>query len=284
MAARLPLLYAMILAGEAVALLLRYTDNPPSSSAPLSVNLGWGGLLAMVIMLIYSIARRSRGLRQVARLSTWLHFHIFMGFQGALLVLFHSAHLFTRDAPISVLNPGFLSFIAVMVVFFSGIFGRYMYSLLPRSIKGERIAVAEAEKEIAALGDVPNEVKALWADAKQPGSLFGLIKADLDAMSALGALKSMDLPSDVKEAARRRLYLERRLISAQAAERIFRRWIIAHRPLAAIMYVLAVVVTSSSRTCSRRGSDARGAVDPPLLFRRLGRRGGRTRRRRLPQG
>jgi hypothetical protein len=239
---RLPILYALILAVETVVLLVRYAGDPPASSSRLSVYLGWGGLLAMVVMLIYSVARRSRRLRQTARLSYWLHFHIFMGVQGAILVLFHSAHLFLREAPLNVLNPGFLSFAAVMVVFFSGIFGRYMYAMLPRTIQGERMEAKDIEQEIRGMsGELPKEVAALWSGAAAAQGFIGLLKADLATRGAAGKLSSLGLTAEVEALARRRLLLERRLISYHAAEKIFRRWIIAHRPLAAIMYVLAAV-------------------------------------------
>ena len=242
MAARLPILYAIILIAETAYLFQRYLSARPGSSDPISVWLGWGGIGAMVVMLVYSIARRSRGLRQFARLSYWLHFHIFMGFQGMILVLFHSSHLFFREAPISALNPGFLSFIAVLIVFFSGIFGRYMYAMLPRKIGGEQMLARDVEEELAAMpGDLPADVQALWGNAKGANGFLDLIRADMETRRSIRALSSMSITEDIRDLAERRLLLERRLISVKAAERIFRRWIIAHRPIAAIMYVLTAV-------------------------------------------
>lgn len=237
----IPIFYFVIILIETIYLATIYLNDPPDSSAPLSVNLGWGGLIAMVVMLVYSIARRSRGLRQVARLSTWLHLHIFLGFQGMILVGFHSAHLFTREAPISPLNPGLLSFIFVLIVFFSGIFGRYMYSLLPRSIHGERMEMKDVNAELTALTDLPEAVLALSKQGAQPSGFFGLIRADLDARRARRALSAMSLSPEVRALAERRLLLERRMIAYQAANKIFSRWIVAHRPIAAMMYVLAAV-------------------------------------------
>jgi hypothetical protein len=126
MAARLPILYALLVLAELGYLIWRYATNPPASSDPFSVWLGWIGLGAMTFLLIYSVARRSRALRSIARLSYWLHFHIFLAVFGFVAAFFHSLHLFQKPA-INPLNPGFLNFVAVIVVFFSGIYGRYMY-------------------------------------------------------------------------------------------------------------------------------------------------------------
>lgn len=169
----LPYAYAVILIAEAVFLLQRYLTNPPGSSAPLSIWAGWISLLSMVVLLIYTVARRARALRNFARLSHWLNFHIFLAFQAVLFGFFHCWHLFFgREAPIQWLNPGVLNGLAVTIVFFSGIFGRYLYSRLPEAMRG----------------------RPLTSDEKQnPGAM------------------------------------------------IFRRWIILHRPLAGILYVLSVV-------------------------------------------
>jgi uncharacterized membrane protein HdeD (DUF308 family) len=169
MSKRLPIVYALVILFEIAYLGWRYATDPPSSSSTLSIALGWAGLLSMVIMLVYTFARRSRRLKQLARLSTWLHFHIFAGVQGVVFVVFHSMHLFTREARVNLLNPAVINLIAVLVVFASGIFGRYLYGQLPRNEEGEIL----------------------------PG--------------------------------------------VAAVEKIFRRWIVLHRPIAAIMYVLSAV-------------------------------------------
>ncbi len=243
MADRMPIIYGLVLIIETMALLYRYVVvPPPGSSDPLSIWLGWAGLAAMIIMLIYSVARRSRALRQWARLSYWLHFHIFMGVQGVLLTVFHSSHIFHRDAPISWLNPGLLCFIAVMVVFLSGIFGRYMYSWLPRTIKGDRMAADEAQSELRALDTpIPEAVQARIDEAKEPTGFISLLSSDFELRSIRKACIAEVSDLRTRDLVDRRLTVQRKLHMVRAAERLFRRWIIAHRPLAAIMYVLAAV-------------------------------------------
>ena len=240
MGKRLPWVYALISILFFVGLTHRYATNPPTSSDPLSIGLGWVGLGAMIVMLAYSLARRFKGLRDFARLSYWLHLHIFLGVIGFIAVVFHSLHVFTRDAPISLLNPGFLNFIAVVIVFFSGIFGRYLYAQLPHS-RGEYMLASEIDAEIERLGEVSDEVRALFAVSAEATSFIGLIKADLATRDAIRQLRGMHLDPEVEAVAERRLKLERRLVAWDVADSVFRRWIIFHRPLAGVLYVLSAV-------------------------------------------
>jgi len=233
--------YTLIVIAEILGLGWIYATDPPGSSDPLSIWLGWGGLGSMIVMLVYSIARRVKALRELARLRYWLHFHIWLGVQGMVFVLFHSAHLFTKET-IHWLNPGTINLIAVLVVFGSGIFGRYLYSLVPRSIGGQQLLASEIEKEIDGMtADLPPAVKALWADAPTASSLGDLVRADLRTRAALKTLRGIELGPEVSALAKRRVQLERRLAAWSTADKLFRRWMVLHRPLAAIMYVISAV-------------------------------------------
>jgi hypothetical protein len=237
----LPAVYSVIIATEVAYFSWRWWTDPPAPTSSLSINLGWVGLGSMVVMLVYSLARRSRALREWARLSAWLHFHIFLGVQGFVCVVFHSLHLFTRAYAVHLMNPAVLNFIAVAVVFFSGLFGRYLYSFLPRTMGGEQMAARDVEAELAKLGTLPAAVQPLLPKGAVPRGFGALISADLETRGALRRLKTLDVPADARALVERRLKLQSRLHALGAAEKIFQRWIILHRPLATIMYVLSVV-------------------------------------------
>ena len=237
----LPAIYAVIVTVEIAALAWRFSTNPPAPTSSFSINLGWVGLGSMVVMLIYSVARRSRALRNVARLSAWLHFHIFLGVQGMVCVVFHSLHLFTRSFGVNLGNPAVLNFIAVCVVFFSGLFGRYLYSFLPRTLGGEQMAARDVEAELAKLGELPPEARALLPTGPAPRGFGALVSADRQTRAAISKLPSLKLPPQTHELIERRLRLQLRLHMLSGAERIFQRWIVLHRPLATVMYVLSVV-------------------------------------------
>ncbi|MEL6345246.1 MAG: hypothetical protein AAFV53_19220 [Myxococcota bacterium] len=238
----LPILYFLILLFELIGLSWYFATHDVAPSGALSVLLGWVGLGSMIVMLVYSIARRSRALRRMMRLSYWLHLHIFLGLQGVLLIGFHCAHLFTRAAPIHWLNPGVLNFIAVVIVFFSGIFGRYLYAWLPRKISGEQMAEREVDEELANLDEpLPPAVEQLWGDAPGGRGFIAMIGADLRTRAALRAVSRMDLSARALALAKRKVRLMRQRAVLRSTQRLFRYWIVLHRPLAGAMYVLSLV-------------------------------------------
>ena len=237
----LPAVYAVIIVAEIGWFSWRWVTDPPAPTSAFSINLGWVGLISMVVMLFYSVARRSRALRGMARLSAWLHLHIFLGVQGMVCVLFHSLHLFTRTYGVNLMNPAVLNLIAVVVVFCSGLFGRYLYSFLPRTLGGEQMAARDVEAELGKLGELPAEVKPLLPAGAVPRSFGGLVAADRETRGALGKLHALKLEPQVAELVERRLKLQLRLHMLGAAEKVFQRWIVLHRPLASVMYILSVV-------------------------------------------
>ena len=56
-----------------------YVWLKPDAGGWLNLIVGSLGLGSMIAMMAYSIARRSKTLREILRLSTWLHLHIFLG-------------------------------------------------------------------------------------------------------------------------------------------------------------------------------------------------------------
>lgn len=242
MARFLPFVYFALLAAEAIGLTAVYAVLRPESSSLLNVALGSIGLASMVVMLVYSIARRSKLLRGWARLSTWLHLHIFLGLQGVLLVFFHCVPMLYREGHAALLNPGILNLIAVSVVFFSGLFGRYLYAQVPKTLGGQHLAIRELEEELKQLdSQVPREVHALWASAPQRGGVFAIVGSDMQRRGALRKLNSMGLEPEVRALAARRVTLEWQKAVLGGAQGIFRLWILLHRPLAIAMYFLSFV-------------------------------------------
>jgi len=237
----MPAVYAVIIIAEVGFFSWRWATDPPAPTSAFSVNVGWVALVSMVVMLVYSLARRSRALREWARLSAWLHFHIFLGVQGFVCALFHSLHMFTREYGVNFANPAVLNFVAVTVVFCSGLFGRYLYAFLPRTMGGEQMAARDVEAELGKLGELPAEVRPLLPSGPAPRSFGALISADLATRRSLGTLRGLKLAPGVAGLVERRLRLQRRLHALGAAEKIFQRWIVLHRPLASIMYILSVV-------------------------------------------
>lgn len=240
MGKHLPKLYALILLLETIVLGAIYVISPPDPSDPLSVWLGTLGLASMVIMLVYSFARRLKFLRDIARLSYWLHLHIFLGLQGFVFVCFHSVPMVTGR--FYLLNPGVLNFLAVCVVIASGFFGRWLFAQVPKTLGGRHMEAKEVEAELKSMNaTLPASVTALWEGIPATKSILDMVKADSDRRMAHRKLAKLDLEPEVFTLASRRLALERHKAALAVTQRVFRYWILLHRPIAAILYVLSAL-------------------------------------------
>lgn len=231
----------LILILEGLSLTALYVVIQPASASWLNVAVGSLGLLSMTLMLVYSIARRSKRLRDVMRLSGWLQLHIFLGLQGILLTFIHCLPLLWRGGWPILVNPGMLNLYAVIVIFASGLFGRYLYAQVPKTLGGQHLEAKALDAEIGAIKDLPAEVSALWKDAPGARSFFGVLTASFARRRALGRLRTMKLAPEVASLARRRVVLEHQKAAMTAAQRVFHYWIVLHRPIAIGMYFLSGV-------------------------------------------
>lgn len=258
----LPVAYYALLITEVVALAVLHELRPDESGGVGFASLcGWAGTASMLLMHVYSIRRRVRALRHLGRLGTWLHFHIFMGLQGALLVTYHSLHLHVA-ASIQALNIA-----CVLVVVLSGMIGRYLYSLIPKAQSGERLSALEVERELSSLAAdaepptpaLGSAMASLAGTAAAKGGTVGLPRLIAEDAGARAALRDLERAlRDARRAgaevarvdafaaaARRRVLLSRRLVTLAAAERVFGGWTILHKPLtfillgATLLHVLA---------------------------------------------
>jgi hypothetical protein len=262
----LPLPYYAILFAELIALSALYRVRPTTAGDPVGHGIGWVGTASMCIMHVYSLRKRVRAWSRWGRLRTWLQFHIFMGLQGALLVTFHSLHLAT------LVNLSGLTLLMTLIVVASGIFGRYLYSFIPKGLSGERLSAIEVEKELTELASLlarsahPDLEAAMaeYAQATTVGksaSLAQLVREDVQVRRALrhvdraiaNAVRSSG-ESELEQFAaglRRRVLLTRRLAMLTVAERLFRNWTILHKPLtyllggSVLLHIVAHYIYSS---------------------------------------
>ena len=89
-----------------------------------------GFFLMLMTEILYSIRKRMRG-TSWGRMSFWLQFHIFTGLVGPYMVLLHTSWKFNGLA-------GALTLLTVIIVF-SGIIGRYIFTRIPRTLDGLEI-------------------------------------------------------------------------------------------------------------------------------------------------
>lgn len=218
---------------------------------------GFIGAAMMILMLTYSLRKRTRMLGKLFTLRRWLDFHIFLGIFGPLLIVLHTS--FKVQGLVAV---AFWSMVAVAL---SGYLGRYLYIQIPRNIEGKELSLAEIEQNRADFNQrlqtfglssedlAEVERLSLPANLERQGSfrlLVGMLAADImrpvlvrRVERRLRTQSGVSL-GEYRQAARlavRRTVLRRRVIALEKVQELFHYWHVVHKPFAIIMYLIMIV-------------------------------------------
>lgn len=229
------------------------------------------GLLALGIfafLWLYPVRKKFRSLAWTGTIARWLDVHVLLALALPLLVAIHASWHFT-----GVIGLGFW---AMMIVWASGVVGRYIYTRIPRGKAGIELSLEEIAghrgellREIAARTGLPvGEVEDALATDAGPTSGLGLlgtlrrmVRDDLARRRAArelrrrfreaGPRRRKDDRENLAEAVRlasREMALTQQARMLDATHDLFRFWHVAHRPvavaaLAAVVIHVAVVVS-----------------------------------------
>ena len=226
------------------------------------------GILAVDIFLflwLYPLRKKVRWLGWTGAVGRWLDVHVTAALLMPLLVGVHAGWRFE-----GIIGLGF---VAILVVWASGIVGRYLYTRIPRTRSGAEMDLAQVGAERRALlteicavtGLTPAAVEARLAIGLKPGASSGLAGAFADLVrndiarwravrrfraSLAGEGSGLDPVAlgRVSRLARREASLGEQVRMLEATHRVFRFWHVAHRPVAltalvAVTVHLAVVIT-----------------------------------------
>jgi hypothetical protein len=224
--------------------------------APVGHGYGVVGSLFMVVGVVgYGVRKRWRPLRRAGNLKTWLDVHIFLCTLGPFLVLLHTTFKFGGIVSIS--------FWSMVIVVLSGVFGRYVYVRIPKTVHGAFLsleAVAERRDELlnALRGRIGEDLAGSLASRQthasddSPGLLRGLFLAvrydstrrrrERQISSALkrsGVPRSQRLPllASLRDEAR----LREQMVLLKPFQRLFHYWHVLHLPLAIVMFLILAV-------------------------------------------
>ncbi len=221
--------------------------------------LGIAGTLMMIFgVSIYMIRKRVRAFFRWGLLKHWLEFHIFLCVVGPIFVLFHTAFKFGGIVSIS-----FWSMTAVVL---SGVAGRFIYTKIPRSIKGNELdsmEIARLQKEYSLklkenhnLNDeIIEEIEKYGFEGKkeEPGtwsSIMTVLKDRFIIKKSLTLFKKSlknsgvtdpGLVKQILETAKEKIALERKTRVLKSMHRLFRYWHIFHLPFAIAMFVIMLI-------------------------------------------
>jgi len=233
-----------------------YSDLAPLFAPTGLVGQGFGIVGAGMIMVGvagYTLRKRLRFMARLGALRHWLQVHIFLCTLGPFLVLLHTTFKFGGIVSIA--------FWSMAIVVTSGIFGRYVYAHIPKTINGRFLGLESiAEKvraltqDIAAKTNLPAaDLEALLVPAGVAGTRSGLVGAlafamreDLRQRRHLRGVRRFlhgrgvprELQAPVLELAREERRLRQQTLLLHPFQRLFRYWHVVHLPLATVMFVV----------------------------------------------
>jgi len=190
--------------------------------------LGIAGATLFVLLLIYSLVKRSAWIRgrvtKHASLRVILSFHVYTGVVGALLGILHSGHTFQ-----SPLGIGLVS--AMLAVVLSGFVGRYYLAQIGTDLREQqtRLGALRTRYDLLAAeatGVIPQGAAAVVLPGTAPGSSVprasGAGVPGIPLKHLLGAI------ADLEHAIGRR----------EALKRTLSRWTVLHVAAALVLYPL----------------------------------------------
>ena len=238
-----------------------HTERPYSElhetykpSGLIGQGLGIAGTLMMLVGVVsYMIRKRWSFLERFGKLRSWLTFHIFLCTLGPFLVLLHTTFKFGNIASIS--------FWSMAVVVGSGVFGRYVYVRIPKTVNGQfltpqviQLAHTNLVKKLSGITKLPQESVASLANVAKPSNrivkaVFQSIGFEMKKRKLRGyferRLREMGIDDAVRKTAVPLLMdnaqLQMRAKLMQPFVRAFGYWHVLHIPLALVMLVALII-------------------------------------------
>ncbi len=213
-----------------------------------------GSGMVLVGVLMYSLRKRLVFLARIGKLKYWLEVHIFLCTLGPFLVLLHTSFRFGGIVSIA--------FWSMTVVVVSGVFGRYVYARIPKTINGRFLSMKaiEAERDrlwgrVGKMLDLaPRDVDRVLHTNPLPrprGFLHAIalaVRADLAKRRHVRQVRRMlhrrGVPRHTLNVLtaliQNRFQLEQQAVLLTPFQRLFRYWHILHLPLAIVMLVVVI--------------------------------------------
>ncbi|MEZ4650006.1 MAG: hypothetical protein R3E97_14695 [Candidatus Eisenbacteria bacterium] len=212
------------------------------------------GTVLMLLLFLYSWRKRSRTLGKVGKTRQWLSLHIYCGVIGPLLIVLHSSFKVTGLVAVS--------FWAMVAVALSGVFGRYLYQRIPRTVLGQAMAPDEIRiqeltvdrqlREQHAASDEFLEGLQVVARGRRgfESAVLGVMAAAAQEMTVKRRLTrylwarqewrdaERDRRPGLEELCRQKTQVHARLHRLEQYQTAFHYWHVIHKPFAAIMVLV----------------------------------------------
>jgi hypothetical protein len=227
-----------------------YRELRPAGSRGLLF--GIVGASMMILMLGYTVRKRFQGLSRWGALPYWLDAHIYFGVIGPLCIVLHTS--FKIQGLVAI---AFWSMVCVAV---SGVLGRYLYSQIPRNLRGDQMTLEEVRRSRDQLRNALREEFGLSDSAvahleksrearAEDGAWRALARAlagDIGRVLGSRSVAHSDLRGGRSHAQIARMnqvlgqmtMLDRRIQVWHHMQRLFHYWHVFHKPFAIVMYIV----------------------------------------------
>jgi hypothetical protein len=200
---------------------------------------------------MYSTRKRVRALWNLGKLSVWLEVHIFLCLLGPVLVMYHTTFKAGGIAAISLWS--------MLSVAMSGIVGRFLYVLIPRTVSGSEMTTNQineqfdAQEKVLLESEIGRDMRQMidrsFAKMKRPENISQTVGAFLHLQKLKRQVRSL-IHSAVRQshvehkaahklvrvASARATLIQKSLLLIQV-EKLFYYWHAIHLPFTAIMLV-----------------------------------------------
>ncbi|MCG6936708.1 MAG: transcriptional regulator [Gammaproteobacteria bacterium] len=253
--------------GVTIVLLIGWSNrdsNYLSAETGAGYVLGIVGGSLMLILLLYPVSKHVKLLSRIMSIRTWFVIHMLFGIIGPVLILFHS------NFQLGSANSS-IALICMLLVAFSGLIGRYIYTRIHHGLYGSRKTLTEFKQKTE---NEHSELLSLYAqDEELTGHLKKLEEKALQSYSSLtmslwhaiylafsapilrrrvlrllkkthtenGESKSLPDREVVARCVKRYTLAHRQIAAFSVYERLFSLWHILHFPLFIMMIITAVI-------------------------------------------
>jgi len=253
--------------GVTIVLLIGWSNR---DSNYLSAETGTGYLLGivggslMILLLLYPLSKEVTLLSRLLPIRHWFSIHMIFGVVGPVMILFHS------NFQLGSTNSS-IALVSMLLVAFSGVIGRYIYTRIHHGLYGSRKTLKELKQktesehsELLSLYEknekLNNRLKALEEKALHSYSslmanllhaIYLSVSAPILRIRVLRTLKdsyqedsaNQTLPDKevVAHCVKRYTRALRQIAAFSVYERLFALWHILHVPLFIMMIITAII-------------------------------------------
>ena len=237
-------------------------------SGMVGLRLGILGTVLFGFLYLYLIRKRWGWLGKIGKTRHWLDFHVLFGTTAPIIITFHSSFKLHGLAGVA--------YWIMMAVMISGIVGRYLYAMVPRSLSSLEMSLKEMEEiialqsrqlghqalvethELEPLFKVPSADEArrmslmralftlIWLDLARPIQVSRLRRQSISLSTkfiTLGGLfpSGDEVLETIVSTAKRQSLLLTRILFLDRIHQVFHLWHVVHRPFSYSFAALVIV-------------------------------------------